>query len=172
MQNNNWHGLMKIIEICHWDSDGNLIWKENNILNMLHQEGEEFLLKAAFVGGKVSTIIPDFYYIGLDNRLTVRATDTMDNLIGEPITGGYLRQAVSSSGDFSINFEQNHFIATSPIVAFRATTASWGPASNLFLTDKLDNSGSLISTAILPSPISLDSGQSVTMRIGMQILEC
>lgn len=163
---------MKVLELRHFNAEGKLLFEHYNILNLLHNDGEEYLLRAAFTGGRVSDVIPDNYYLGLDNRQAIDITDTMDDLIGEPSAGGYQRQAVASSGDFSINFEDDHFIATSPIVAFRATTGDWGPVSNLFLTNASDNSGYLISTAVLPSPITVDSGNTVTMRIGMKLVEC
>ena len=168
----NWNGILTIIEIQHRDAKGNILWEQKNIKNILHQEGEEFLLRAAFTGGQVSTIIPENYYLGLDNRQTIVATDIADDLIGEPSSGGYERQAVSSSGDFAINFENNHFVATSPIVAFRATVGNWGPVSNLFLTTKNDNTGYLISTAVLGTAVSLLAGDNVTMRIGMRLKDC
>lgn len=172
MKKPNWHGILKILEIQHWDASGELLWEGKQILNTLHQDGEEFLLRAAFLGGQTSTIIPQEYYLGLDNRLTIDPADTMDSLIGEPSSGGYERQPVASSGDFAINFEDDHFVATSPIVAFRATTGDWGPVSNLFLTDKSDNTGYLISTAPLSIALSLTAGNTVTMRIGMQLKDC
>lgn len=169
----NWHGILRIIEIQHLDIKGEILWEAKNILNLLHKDGEEFLLRAAFTGGRVSTIIPDNYYLGLDNRSGVAFANTMDDLVGEPsTTKGYARQAVASSGDFAINFEQNHHVATSPIVAFQAITGNWGPVSNLFITDKADNTGYLIATAILPSGVVVEAGQSITMRIGMQLRTC
>lgn len=172
MRNNNWHGIMKILEVTHRDPDGRIIFYENNIRNLLHNEGEEFLLRAAFTGGRVSSVIPENYYLGLDNRASISILDTMDSLIGEPQSGGYERQAISSAGDFAINFENDHYVATSPIVAFRSTSAEWGPVRNLFLTDRGNNTGSLISTAILSSPLILSIGDDVTMRIGMQLRDC
>jgi hypothetical protein len=171
MKQKNWHGIMKILEIQHLDSKNNVLWNAKNIYNLLHSEGEQFLLQAAFIGGRNSEIIPDFYYLGLDNRLTVTVSDTMADLISEPLGGGYERAEIASSGDFSINFDNNHYIATSPIVAFRATTGFWGPVSNLFLTAEVGSEFKLISTAVLPSAIILNSGDAVTMRIGMQIRE-
>jgi len=168
----NWNGILTIIEIQHWDSQGNLLWEQKNIKNLLHQDGEEFLLKAAFIGGQTSTIIPENYYLGLDNRSAIDATQVMDDLIGEPSSGGYERQAVSSSGDFTIGFQNDHFVATSPIVAFRSTISNWGPVSNLFLTTASDNSGYLISTAVLGTPVTLTAGGNVTMRIGMRLSGC
>lgn len=163
---------MKIKEIQHTDSFGNIIWQGKNIPNLLHLEGEKFLLQAAFTGGVISTIIPSVYYLGLDNRLTVAVGDTIDNLIGEPLSNGYERAQVSSSGDFTINFEQSHYVATSPIVAFRALGGSWGPCSNLFLTAEVEGVFQLISTAVLPSAIIMNSGDAITMRIGLQIRDC
>ena len=168
---NNKH-LMKIIEIKHLDVDGKVLWQSHNLLNILHNDGEEFLLRAAFTGGQVSSVIPAYYYLGLDNRQLLSKGDTMENLIAEPFGGGYIRQQISSQGDFSINIENGDFIAASPIVAFRSTTNSWGPASNLWITNQPDNSGYLISSVALQSPVSLIAGQSVTMRIGMQLLNC
>lgn len=167
-----WHGILKILEVKHLDSSGNVLWEDRNILNFLHQDGEEYMLRAAFTGGRVSTIIPDSYFLGLDNRQLIEADEQMSDLIGEPSSNGYERQSVSSSGDFSINFESDHFVATSPIVAFRATSGTWGPVSNLFLTDQSDNSGFLISTASLNTAIIVNAGDSVTMRIGMQLRDC
>lgn len=172
MEKKNWHGILKLLELTHEDAHGNIVSEQRNLLNLLHLEGEEFILRAAFAGGRISSVIPETYCLGLDNRQSVTATQTIDDLIGEPTGGGYERAEISSDGDFSINFETNHFLATSPIVAFRATTGSWGPVSNLFLATSKDNSGILISTIVLQSPISLNSGDAVTMRVGLQLKEC
>jgi hypothetical protein len=172
MEKKNWHGIMRVIELCQYDTQGQLVSKQHNLFNMLHTEGEEFLLRAAFTGGRVSDIIPEFYYLGLDNRQAPAADNTMDDLIGEPTGGGYERQEIASNGDFAINTENEHMLATSPIVAFRATTGSWGPVSNLFLTTASDGSGYLISTVVLDTPVFLNSGNSVTMRIGLQLRQC
>lgn len=168
----NWNGLLKVLEIQHLDVSGNILWQQRNILNVLHLDGEEYLLRAAFQGGAISTVIPDDYYLGMDNRLNIGVEDTMDDLIGEPGGSGYERQAISSNNDFTLNFEQDHFVATSPIVAFRATTGNWGPVSNIFLTDKEDNTGYLIATATLSTAIEVNSGESVTARIGLQLRDC
>lgn len=172
----NWNGILTIIEIQHLDSDGTILWQQKNIKNMMHQEGEEFLLKAVFgAGNNPNSLIPDYYYLGLDNRSTIEITDTiggLGGLIGEPISGGYERQKVESSGSFSFSQDGDHWLATSPIVAFRATTGTWGPIKNLFLTTENDNNGYLISTAVLNTSVLLTIGQSVTMRIGMKLAGC
>jgi hypothetical protein len=167
-----WNGILKIIQIQHLDVDGSVLWEQRNVHNLLHLDGEEYLLRAAFLGGRDSTVIPDNYYLGLDNRTSISVDQTVDDLVGEPVSGGYERQSVSSSGDFGINLEDSHFIVTSPIVAFRATSGPWGPVQNLFLTTAADDSGFLVSTAVLDSPVSLSLSQSVTMRIGITLTGC
>ena len=61
MNDNNWNGIMKVLEIKHWRNN-KIIWERKNIRNILHEEGEGFILSAAFSGGKESTVIPDNYY--------------------------------------------------------------------------------------------------------------
>ena len=163
-----WNGILTIIEIQHRNSQGDLLWEQKNIRNLLHQEGEHLLLGVTFAG----MVLPTNYYLGLDNRSFITATDVLDDLIGEPTAGGYQRQEIPAVGAFALNLESHHYVATSPIVTFRATVASWGPVSNLFLATTNDNTGSLISTAILGSAVFLTAGDNVTMRIGMRLRGC
>ena len=170
--NTQWHGIMKIFDIKHLDVDGTVLWSDHNIYNLLHSEGELFILKATFWGGKSSSVIPDFYYMGLDDRMTVAVGDTLASLAGEPSSNGYVRQGISSNGAMNFNIVGLHWLASSPIVAFRSTTGPWGPVQNVFLTDTADNSGSLIATAVLSSPVTVTTGQSVTLRIGIMLQDC
>jgi len=169
----NWHGLLKILEIQHLDKNGNILWEKHNIHNILHKDGEEYLLRAAFTGGRISTIIPDDYFMGLDNRTDIDEDDEMIDIVGEPQFNGYERQPVSSSGDFTLEFEDNHFVAVGPIVAFRATGGgSWGPVQNMFFTDLADNSGFLISSIALDQTFTVETGESITMRLGVLLRDC
>lgn len=165
----NWSGIMKIMEI-KLKRENKVIWEENNILNILHKEGEAFLLNAVFAGGQNNTVIPNNYYLGLDARSSLTINDTLESLISEPGTNGYVRQPISSAGDFTVVLDTDgHYRAISPIVVFQAVGGSWGPVSNLFLTDTLDNSGSLLSTAPFSIPITVVAGDSVTMRISISL---
>jgi hypothetical protein len=76
---------------------------------------------------------------------------------------------IASSGDFIVATESSHFVASSPIVAFRAQNGAWGPVSNLFLTNKADNTGSLIASATFEAPITVNEGDSITMRIAVSL---
>lgn len=173
----NWRGIMKVIEIKHL-RNGEVIWEKRNIKNILHLDGEEFILRAAFTGGQDSSVIPENYYLGLDNRVALEADDTIENLLGEPTGNGYTRQQVSSSGDFIVSEESGHFRVTSKIVAFRAEGGEWGPVSNLFLTDKETDDGYLISTVPLsddpdnPINIVVEDGDSLTLRLALTLRDC
>lgn len=173
--NKPWRGIMKILELQHW-RNGEIISEQKNLRNLLHYDGEEFILRAAFTGGRVSEVIPDNYYLGLDNRETLLEADNMDGLIGEPIGSGYARQTVTSAegaqGFVVTKPDGGHFRAVSTIVAFTASGGSWGPVNNLFLTNRNDAGGYLISSVRLEAPLSLDDGDKVTMRLSMTLKDC
>jgi hypothetical protein len=169
-----WHGLVTIRFIKHWRK-GKIIWESGNIKNLLHSQGEEFIVNALFTGGSVSTVIPSIYYIGLDDRGTVAVTDTTANISNEPIGNGYARVPVASSGDFIAEIATNgHWTAVSPLLIFSATAggAGWGPVQNLFLTDAPDLSGNLISTTAIGTVISVTAGDDITLQLDMSLLDC
>lgn len=169
--NREWRGIMKVLDVKHL-KNGKVIWESDKILNILHTDGEEFLLRAAFTGGRQSSVIPDNYYLGLDNRSSLIVGDTMDALVGEPTGSGYTRQEVSSSGDMTVGFTDNHFQALSKIVTFRAQGASIGPVSTLFLTDESNNDGYLICSASLGISLTVDDGDAVTLRLAFALRDC
>lgn len=153
--------------------DGRVIHHEENIHNTLHYLGEEFLLNALFLGGNApNTYIPNYYYIGLDNRTTIAVADTMEDLQNEPFINGYSRQAVSSLTGFSMTVSGGVHQVSSQIVTFSAVGGSWGPVSNIFLSDKPNTTGVLISSAKLTNPVTVQSGDSVNMRMGMSLRYC
>lgn len=167
----NWHGIMKLLEVQHLSETGEILWSQKNILNLLHNTGEQFILNAVFVGGVDNTFIPSAYYVGLDNRGSIVTTDTMSTVNGggEPTGNGYVRQAISSSGQFVVSAQNNNYKAVSPLLSFSATGGSWGPVSNIFLTTTANFSGILIASAQLATPITVTSGQSITIRAGMTL---
>jgi hypothetical protein len=168
-----WNGLMKILWI-EQIRNNEVIWRAENIKNVLHTDGESYILRAAFTGGPVSEVIPENYYIGLDARFSLAASDTITDLLGEPTINGYTRQAVSSTGNFTVTIPEGsaNYRATSPIVAFQAEGGSWGPVKNVFLTDTATSSGNLICSAELPSQISVVDGDTITMRLGLSLKDC
>lgn len=166
---NKWRGITKLYEIKHYSKDGDLLWEDRNILNLLHTEGEEFILRVLYGGLEV----PVAYYLGMDNRSTLSSSDTMASLGTEPIGNGYLRQAVLSSGEFTFAITTGGYTqAQSPIVEFNASGGTWGPVNNLFMTDQADSSGYLISSIKLSSTVTLADGERVTVRMGVGMRDC
>ena len=158
---------MRILELKHYRNN-ELISVTYDLPNMLHQGGEEFILSVAFSTANGFSI-PAAYYLGLDNRNTIQLTDTMASLQNEPTGNGYLRQPVSSASGFGIELVNSAYRATSVVVAFTASTGSFGPIQNLFLTDKLDNTGTLIATAPLDAPHTVAPGDTLSLRLGLSL---
>lgn len=163
---------MTILDIKHVDRSGTVLWQRQNVLNLLHTAGERYLLEAAFVGGQVSTVIPENYYLGLDRRTTLAAGDTLTDLIAEPTTNGYARQSVSSTGEFTVSLDGGHYKAVSPILSFTADGGSWGPIRNLFLATSEDSTGILISTADLGKDLTVVDDQSVLLQVSVGLTNC
>jgi hypothetical protein len=164
-----WYGLIKIIEIKHLSIDGDVLWQSENLKNILHSSGEQFMLTSLFV----NNVIPDDYIFGLDNRTSVTAADTMSTVaVVEPTDNGYFRQAVSSSGQFTISTVSNIHRANSPIITFSASGGSWGPVRNLFLTTSPDSSGYLIASVPLAQVLTVSDGESVSMRMALSLKDC
>ncbi len=167
-----WHGLMRVLWFEHV-RDGKIIYREEDILNVLHTQGSAFVLKAMFMGGNSpNAFIPSNYYLGLDSRATIAVSDTMENVQAEPFVNGYIRQPVSSLTGFSLSVVGGIYQAASQIVTFSATGGSWGPVVNIFLSDKLNTAGTLISSAKLTNPVTVQSGDSVNMRMAMSLQYC
>lgn len=164
--NNNWRGLVKILEIQHI-RNGKVIWEEHNLRNLLHTTGEAFILRCAFINN--GAIVPANYYFGLDARPTIALADTMADILDEPSGNGYVRQQVSSNGGFSLTVVGGVNRAVSSILTFTSTGAGYGPVKNLFLTDQSGAGGTLISSNPLSSPITLAGGDSVNLRLSLQL---
>lgn len=160
--------LMRILEITHWDENNNVIWKDDDIPNVFHRQGQQFLLSVAFNSAS-SITVPTNYYIGMDNRATLSDTDVMSSLSGEPNTNGYARQAVSSANGFTVEVSGGKYRAVSNIVTFSASGGSWGPVRNVFLTNLITNTGYLISSIPLSAARTVTDGQSVTVRVSLSL---
>jgi hypothetical protein len=157
---------MKVLEICHLNKKGELLFKNNNINNILHAEGEEFILRSLFGGNS----IPPQYYLGLDSRTVLSRADIIENLSSlEPTTSGYIRQTVDSNSFSFVTNESGNYQANSPVVLFRAINGSWGPVRNIFLSNQAGYGGKLISSVPLGSNLIVQDGEIISMRIGLAL---
>lgn len=163
-----WHGIMTILEMEHLDSNGRLLHREENIKNMLHDAGEDFILKVLFAG----TAVPANYYIGLDSRTSLSSLQTISSLYGpEPALNGYERQKIQSD-NFAVSAgPSGSRQATSPAILFKAIGGSWGPVQNIFLSTGLGHSSNivLISSASLSRSITVASGEIITLKMAMTL---
>lgn len=158
--------IMKVLEFCHFNKDGKVLFKKNNINNILHAEGEEFILKVLFGG----TAIPTQYYLGLDSRSSLSRSDGIGSLSTlEPTTSGYIRQTVNSNSFSFVTNQSGNYQANSPVVLFRAVSGSWGPVRNIFLTNQAGYGGKLISSVPLGSNLIVQDGEIISMRIGLAL---
>jgi hypothetical protein len=165
--------LLKILEISHLSKTGRIIWRANNLSNIFHNDGEEFMLGVLFVG---TDPIPTNYYFGLDSRTSVAETDNLVSLINEPENGyfGYARQAVSSEGQFVLDTLNNHYYAKGPIITFTASDGTWVPLRNLFLATVKQNEydGYLLASVPLSQTVTLDPGESINVQMGLSLKDC
>jgi len=170
--NEKWHGILKVLEIQHLDKDGKVLWQQNNIKNLLHTDGEDFILRVLFAGES----LPSNYYLGLDNRSEVLAADTMttiQNEGSEPSTNGYSRVVLTTGASFTIQLTVGgNTEALSPISSFSASGGSWGPIINLFLTTEADFSGRLISSVSLSNAVTVLDTETLTVRMALTLKDC
>ena len=171
--NKNWHGLLEVLEVKHIRNN-QVIWQNFNLHNILHTQGEEFILKALF-----SNLItkPTYYYFGLDNRDNILLDDTLLSLNGEPQVHNYSRQAANSTDDWTFALIDGSMQARSLILTFGAYGGSWGPIRNLFLTTQIqedpEEDGYLISSIYLGnSSITVTSGDSISLRMAVKLRNC
>lgn len=165
-----WNGIMKILELQHVGRDGQVLHREENLLNIIHAQGEDLILKILFAGQAV----PENYYVGLDFRSVLDRTQTIGDLFGwEPTTNAYSRQAVKSD-NFSVVTMSSGRQANSPTLLFRASGGSWGPVRNIFLSTALGygTNSVLISSVPLSTSITVADGEVVTMRMAMALSGC
>jgi hypothetical protein len=157
---------MKVLEISHLSKEGSVLFNKKNINNILHLQGEEFILKSLFGG----LSIPEEYYLGLDARTTLLSTNTLASISGlEANSGGYTRQIVGAGGFSFVTDETGNYQANSPVVLFRATSGSWGPVRNIFVATQAGYSGYLISSVPLGTNLIVQQGEIISMRIGLAL---
>lgn len=119
-----------------------MLWYEKQRPNLLHKEGEIYILSAAFAtdtegyGPAKSNL-----YIGLDNRETLRIKDTLADVVeNEPHTLSYARLPIKTHGGFTSFWteaekeDEPSIFTISAAVEFIAEGADIGHVSNFFLT--------------------------------------
>ena len=105
-------------------------WAETDLLNLLHDEGEKYLLSAGF-----ATNLPGYgpapssLYLGIDNRVTVERAHTLVQVV-EAEPDGYKRVPLSTAKDF---FPLDDPIFTLAMEVQFTAEADLGTVRNAFL---------------------------------------
>lgn len=163
--------LMTVVSFEHFDKNKKCIYKQENIGNIWHKEGQEFVLSLAF-DTDAGFSVPANYYIGLDNRPTLSADDTLLDLDSEPDGAGYNRYAFSSEDGFAIGESDGIIKAASGIATFSATTDQFGPIANIFLATSATSSGILIASAPLNGSRVVLPGESISAKVELTLGRC
>lgn len=165
-----------VLHMQSWATDpqGNILWSEPMLDNILHDEGEISILSAYFdtdlanYGAPVANL-----YLGLDNRTTPAEADTLASLSGEPSGNGYARVALSTTTGFTIAASAPYNQATSNTAVF-TSTGTIGPVKNRFLCTHITAVTSaanqrLIATVALASTRTLNNTDVLNTNIVLQL---
>lgn len=165
------HRMFSVWNVRCYSKDGKLKWVEEGIGNILHDAGEEYILKAAFSEG---IAVPVSFYIGLDNRVSLAEGDVLPPA-NEPSGNGYARQAVNSDAtDWTATLDAGNWQVKSKTVTF---TASGGPipatgsVANMFLSTTSDNTGKLVASVALSQARTIAAGDSLQTDITIKLSE-
>ena len=140
---------------------------EKNLSNILHYDGELYLLSAAFATHLDGFgTAPTNLYVGMDNRKIIEIEDTLAKVATqEPKVSSYKRQALSTSKDFTlipderrlraeVRFEAGHDM---DLVSkyFIATTASGSRGGKLLVSVAMKHERTLFTNDVLTLEITI-----------------
>ena len=164
----NWNGLVTIEELVVRDND-KIIYEAKDLKNILHTGGQELFLGCMFK----NVSIPTTYYVGLDNRSTILANQSMSDISGEPNVSGYARQPLIKDTDFSFATTTNPVKIRSSTVVFSYAGFSYSATDMFLCTVATGTSGILISTVGFGTVINVSSSStSVSMKFAMTLGSC
>lgn len=162
-------GMHAIWDIRHYSKDGELLFGQV-AHNMLHDEGEEFIVDVVF---DETQSVPANYYIGLDARASLAEADALTDLVSEPSGNGYAREAVASDNtDFTNSQDSGDWQALTKTVTFTASGGSIGAVTKAFLTTvSTGTAGVLISSVALSQSRTLADGESLDVSMYIKLSE-
>lgn len=162
--------LMTVESIQHFNQKGKCIWEAKDLPNVFHLEGQRLVLENTFDTDGDLANVPTSFYLGLDNRTSTNSSDTLSSLSGEPSSNGYSRISISSSTGFIVGQSGSSMKATSSVHTFLATSGSWGPVKNVFLsTTASGTSGVLMASVALGATRTPSAGESIGIKISISL---
>lgn len=161
------------------NANGELEWVDPLMLNILHDEGEQYMLSAAFDTDYTGYGAPPAnLYLGLDARGALAEGDTLATVAAtEPTTGGYNRQAIPTTTGFTLSQPGTYYQATSTTESFGpATAGGMGTVNNRFLcthvTATTSGSGQrLIASVALSTARTINDGDTLNTNIILGLSE-
>jgi len=160
------NGFFRIV--CR-DATGAVKWAESGP-NMVHNEGEQYLLQAAFSEEQTP---PANFYVGLDDRAALAEDDVLTDLSNEPSGDGYARQPVASDNvDVTVALDSGDYKATFKEVTFTASGGTWNSVRNLFFCTVVSGTaGKLIASRALSQARVVADGESLDVQYWLKISE-
>ena len=126
--------------------------------NIIHDEGEQYLLRAAL---SEEQTLPANFYLGLCNDTLVK-TDALANILNEPSGYGYARQAIPSSNvGWTVEKSGSYYRATGTQETFTANGGNWGSLNTWFLATSADGTGKLIASGDIDPARTIADGDSL-----------
>ena len=149
--------------------NGEVIWEDEYNENILHDEGEQFILQVVF---DETASVPANYYVGVDARASLAEEDNLAAVSGEPSGSGYSRQAIASSvAGWTISQVGGNYQAASATATFTASGGDWTAVTKMFLATSSDGSGKLIASVALSSSRTVLNGDSLTTSLTITLSE-
>lgn len=164
--------MLNILKIEHTLADNTVVYTQENIPNILHNTGEQFLLGSLFATATSGFGVPMNYFFGLDNRTNLTVNDTMASITGEPNGNGYQRATANSMNGFSITLQSSHYQATTAVLTWTASGGNFPQIRNVFMTNLSSNLGYLISSIALSSPQTVLSGSNLSVTFALNLKDC
>ena len=151
--------------------DGKVIWEDEILENILHDEGEEYILQCAFSEEVVPPV--DFYFGLYDVDPTMAEGDALATHSGDELSGSaYARQPIPSTAvGWTVTQDAGDYEAQSTDETFTASGGAWAAARFLFLATTVDNTGKLIASAQLSADRTLQDGDSLQVSMDIKLSE-
>lgn len=128
--------------------------------NELHQEGLEYLLKAA-LSEEIS--VPVTFYVGLASDSAPAEDAALSDLTEMASSNGYARQTINSDATDCVVADAgtNDKKCTMQVVTFTASGGPIGPFNIWFLATTVDDTGKLVASGpVSGAPMTLTAGSS------------
>lgn len=164
----NWNGLVTLEKLWITDETGKTIFELSDIKNLLHVEGQALFLGCMFK----NTAVPGTYFVGLDSRTTITASQTLADLTAEPTTPGYTRQPLTTNTDFELLVDTSSARVRSATISFTASGSSYSATDMFLCTVGSGTSGLLISTVQFGTTVTVSPNNVVSMKFAMTLGSC